>query len=632
MDPSLAALASAAAKSTATLAKAKKALVPCKVCHGSSFSPKPHCSDCTKCTACTNGKQIGPSSGGLHSTTSLSPVSEQVASSTSIATTSSNTSTSTGTSTSGLVKKRGVSPDSTSKTNSSSFILEMGDVAHLSSAPDTAAAVAAVSISRIKTTSAGRGVQAMAMAIKVVNGDDDDEDSSETEASQDENATSTGLRRPLSSSSLAKQQQQQSTNSSKETVAVNTAGNSISSLPTSQNPQIYIKESTSSATPRIIASSVSGSHHPAVNILSMGSGMLARKKDVVAAIVTGAGSSSSHGGGAADGKDSGAVASSSKSLPIPSSVPTGARLQNSMVMNDSSGLIGEGCFDREEFPDLVDLGIIFGTKANPEARIYEAARKEFLSKPYDDPVFPDRPPNDEIKYRILENFEEGRLETVTYSTRPTGSEFISAGDIESLVDALIFPLDQDNSYTESFLHLDPSTATQQQEAYFKQKRRQFRGRAAKVLLTWIKNHWHDFHVDKDLLDELSEFVGDLGERLSWYMTQYIPPFSGKRAPPAESAKPWGLLWEPEAFAAQLTLIDHHYFRQIRPDTYLTLLQHRVSKDKIASDDAVKVLMDYVSWFRLVSSYTASLVYKEDTVKKRTKAIKRFIKVARSVAS
>ncbi|KAI9348651.1 ras guanine nucleotide exchange factor domain-containing protein [Obelidium mucronatum] len=300
------------------------------------------------------------------------------------------------------------------------------------------------------------------------------------------------------------------------------------------------------------------------------------------------------------------------------------------------------------------------------ARLYEVCRKEYLSRPFDEEVFPERPPNDEIKYRILENFDEGRLDTVTYATRATGSEFISSGDIESLVDALIFPLNQDNSYTEVFLasyrffmpaselltsliewynvELDPATATPQQEQYFKLKKRQFRGRAAKVLLTWIKNHWHDFHVDKDLLDELSEFVGDLGEvcfgdgqrmtqaireqRLSWYMTQYIPPFSAKRAPAAESAKPWGLLWEPEAFAAQLTLIDHHYFRQIRPDTYLSLLQKRVPKGTLAGDAAVKVLMDYVSWFRLVSSYTATLIYKEDTTKKRTKAIKRFIKVAK----
>ncbi|KAI8611758.1 ras guanine nucleotide exchange factor domain-containing protein [Chytriomyces sp. MP71] len=96
----------------------------------------------------------------------------------------------------------------------------------------------------------------------------------------------------------------------------------------------------------------------------------------------------------------------------------------------------------------------------------------------------------------------------------------------------------------------------------------------------------------------------------------------------ESAKPWGILWEPHAFAAQLTLIDHHYFRQIRPDTYLCLLKRSVERGGVGGDDAVKVLMDYVGWFRLVSSYTASLIYKEDTTKKRSKAIKKFIKIAR----
>lgn len=117
------------------------------------------------------------------------------------------------------------------------------------------------------------------------------------------------------------------------------------------------------------------------------------------------------------------------------------------------------------------------------------------------------------------------------------------------------------------------------------------------------------------------------QRLSWYMTQYIPPFSAKRAPVAESSKPWGILWEPDAFAAQLTLIDHHYFRQIRPDTYLSLLQNRVPREKAHTDEATKVLMDYVGWFRLVSRYTASLVYKEETGKRRQKAVKRLVKVA-----
>ncbi|TPX73054.1 hypothetical protein CcCBS67573_g05681 [Chytriomyces confervae] len=584
---------------------------------------------------------------------------------------------------------------------------------------DTPNAVAAVSISRI-------GSKSQAKALRIVNGDDDES----SEASSDENSSpahanpriakrnadikrrvqimgsadnlsilgSTGnlanarkasmsslgdlrnsnqnlpatelssVRKPMSMHNLsgsfgnvnasAVTKPSGSAQSSKETITVNSAGSSLSSLPNSKKSTDSVMTPQTAANANRIHTDLSRSgenlstlmgspdkpHHPAVNILSLGNGVSTRKRD------TG---------------NVGAMDLSTNSM----------KLANP-VLADSTNLIGDDYFDREEFPDLIDLGTVFGTKNHPEAtmsrliwsaRIYDGLRKEYLSKPLDEPVYPERPPSDEIKYRILENFDEGRLTTVTYAKRSNGTENISAGDSESLVDALIFPLNQDNSYTEVFLacyrfflpaselltsliewynvELDSTTATPQQESYFKQRgRKLFRGRAAKVLLTWIKNHWHDFHVDKDLLDELNEFVGDLGEmsfgdsqrmtqaireqRLSWYMTQYIPPFSARRAPAAESAKPWGILWEPYQFAAQLTLIDHHFFRQIRPDTYLCLLQKSVDSKSVAGDDAVKVLMDYVGWFRLISSYTASIIYKEDTIKKRTKAIKKFIKIAK----
>ncbi|KAJ3021295.1 UNVERIFIED_CONTAM: hypothetical protein HDU68_009698 [Siphonaria sp. JEL0065] len=792
--------ATSSSKSTTTLAKAKKTLVQCKVCLGSSwvhgnepapfptttttpstpsspipsspspssfsaslntptsplkefsFSPKPHCSECTKCKACTNGKQIGHSSSSSSSSNT---------SSIAMKTDSKDSLQSQSPQHTGLIKKRPPPPPPTTVTANQSSGLDHHAAAGTTSMDvvtfatlDTPAAVAAVSISRINKNSRHK-----LNSLRIANGEDDDDDDDDDETSQDENepaaasrvakrsanikrrvqimssadnlaslsptptsttqlskkpstssldnlsssttstTTSSPLKKPGSTQTLSSsppKQSSSSTASSKETVAVNSAGNSLSSIP------------SSGQTPAIIASSVSQSHvslvgtnsadfygtevhhqHPAVNILSMGSGILARKRDT---FIQGNYSSDALARefGVAGGSGSGGGMT-----PSPSIVASGSGLQMGSgsgvasgsksttaagaggVLGDSSSLIGDSCADREEFPELIDLGTVFGTKLHLEAtktrliwsaRLYEGYRKEYLSRPLDEDEFPERPPTDEIKYRILENFDEGRLTTVTYATRETGSEFISSGDIESLVDALIFPLNQDNSYTEVFLasyrffmpaselltsliewynvELDPSTATPSQEVYFKQRRRLFRGRAAKVLLTWIKNHWHDFHVDRELLDELNEFVGDLGEvcfgdgqrmtqaireqRLSWYMTQYIPPFSAKRAPSLESAKPWGLLWEPEAFAAQLTLIDHHYFRQIRPDMYLSLLQKRVPREKCAGDASLKVLMDYVSWFRLVSSYTASLIYKEDTTKKRTKAIKRFIKVAKEL--
>ncbi|KAJ3210842.1 hypothetical protein HDU82_007273 [Entophlyctis luteolus] len=610
-----------------------------------AFSPKPHCAECVKCSTCTNGKVLvvaataSSLSLSAHPGTPAAQQQQQPAH---------NPKTT-------LVKKRVTPVDTVGGAGSDSSCggtQKLMDVVSLATL-HTPSAVAAVSMSRISSRGAGSG-------LRIANGDDDaaegdghhDDSSSsdqETSAKQGHGTTAgsigttrrnANVRRrvavmnasleslsptspggggdqvpymrsssPNSLSGLDKQAASKS--SSKDTVTQSTSSTTSQSSITQQKKAAFYGVTTDDG-------NVGGVQHPAVNILSMGSGVLTRKMTTIAA------------------------ADAAKAATV-KSTPGEFKLKDS-ILSDSTHMIGDSMMDRDDFPDLVDLSTMFSSKSFAE----------------------ERPPNDEIKYRILENFDDGRLATVTYATGPSGAEYINSGDLESLVDALIFPLNQDNSYTEVFLatyrylmpanelltsliewynvELDPETATPVQESYFKQRKKQFRGRAAKVLLTWIKNHWHDFHMDKELLDELSEFVGDLAEvsfgdsqrmtqaireqRLSWYMTQYIPPFSSKRAPITEAVKPWGLLWEPDAFAAQLTLIDHHYFKQIRPDTYLCLLQRSVDKKKVAGDDAVKVLMDYVGYFRLVSSYTASLIYKEDTMKKRAKAIKRFIKIAK----
>ncbi|KAJ3318574.1 hypothetical protein HDU76_000796 [Blyttiomyces sp. JEL0837] len=352
---------------------------------------------------------------------------------------------------------------------------------------------------------------------------------------------------------------------------------------------------------------------------------------------------------------------------------TGRKGSKGVVDSSKFNSLGH-LMEEDVLPDIVDLNTIFSTKGNAigtldrmiwSGRCYEICRQEWLQQGTPDLAEHDSVPNDEIKYRILENFSDGRLDAVTYDSRDGVTEFISAGPSEALVDALIFPLNQDNSYAEVFLatyrfflpasevltsliewynvEVDEQ-ATSSEEAYFKKNRRHFRARAIKVLLTWVKNHWLDFHADPNLLEELSNFVADVSEvsfgdsqkmtqaireqRLAWYMTQYIPPFSNKRAPLSEAIKPWGLLWEADAFAEQLTLIDCHLFRQVRPDTYLHILQAPVSKTTASQNVAFKVLMEYVSWFRLVSSYVATLIFKEDGNKKRSKAIKRFIKIAK----
>ncbi|KAJ3066352.1 hypothetical protein HDU98_010359 [Podochytrium sp. JEL0797] len=659
------------AKSTATLAKARKTLSVCKTCLGSSwvhpgnvaapfgseavgvFSSKAHCTLCVKCKMCTNGKVISRDDSAAENSSAKG-------------------SRETLSNSKGLTKKK-EAPAKEAPPQMASF-------------DSTAQAVAAVSISRIATPT------------RPTPKEDYDSDS-DNEPEQDHKPKNRQRILPASSNdalagilkSPPVSPSKQSPSSSKDTIHATATTNSLSSLKRDPAPTITAT-SPSKSNVNITVSDFYASNssladgdiqHPAVNILSMGSGILSRKRDTfvpgtATAAVSDMLANYASGGASLSASfagPSGAANSSASSSPKHNGA-SGMILSSSMAAasGDCSNLFGD-MVEGEEFPELVDLGVVFGTRANPEAaksrmiwsaRLYESLRKDYLSRPFDEPVFPERPPSDEIKYRILETFDEGRLDSVVYAARDTGSEFISQGDAESLVDALIFPLNQDNSYTEVFLasyrfflpsstlltsliewynvELDPATATPTQQTYFKHRgRRLLRQRAAKVLLTWIKNHWHDFHAEKELLDELCEFVRDLGEvsfgdgqrmtqaireqRLSWYMTQYIPPFSAKRAPALESSKPWGLLWDPPAFAAQLTLIDHHYFRQLRPDTYLSLLQHRSPRDTLAADECVKVLMDYVGWFRLVSSYIASLVYKEDTVKKRTKAIKRGIKIA-----
>jgi hypothetical protein len=48
--------------------------------------------------------------------------------------------------------------------------------------------------------------------------------------------------------------------------------------------------------------------------------------------------------------------------------------------------------------------------------------------------------------------------------------------------------------------------------------------------------------------------------------------------------------------------------------------------------ALKLVMEYVLWFRMISSYTSSLIMLEDTPKKKMHAIKQMIKIAKGLRS
>ena len=174
--------------------------------------------------------------------------------------------------------------------------------------------------------------------------------------------------------------------------------------------------------------------------------------------------------------------------------------------------------------------------------------------------------NDEIKFRILENFHDGKLETLKYMTRSGSNDFVQSGPLESLIDALIFPLNQgicifishnylmrsnlDDTYAEVFLatyrffvpasevltsliewfniEIDDRNCTYEQEVYFKKNKKLFQTRSIKTLTLWIKNHWHDFHSDDNLLLELLSFINDVsninfgdGQRLTHAIREQV---------------------------------------------------------------------------------------------------------------
>ncbi|KNC96229.1 uncharacterized protein SPPG_08382 [Spizellomyces punctatus DAOM BR117] len=379
----------------------------------------------------------------------------------------------------------------------------------------------------------------------------------------------------------------------------------------------------------------------------------------------------------------------------------------------------EGMAEETEFPDPITLESIFGSKisgardavaclskahtcfefARQEPRWVKKGDKEAPGIQKEKKAVADLELLDDVacKYRPLDIFHEGRLATVQYSHSANGPTLgiITSGKPDDLMDALIFPLDQDMSYAEVFLatyrffmtgkplldnliewynvDLDqdlltssaPVASTSQEttdsvedptatanpafhhhhEQFLKKHRKHIQSRAIRVLLMWIKNHWHDFQEDGMLYLTLMAFLDHVSsvsfgdgqkmtqaireQRLSWYTTQYIPFFPSKRGVMNDNTKPWALVWSPEDFAREVTYVDHFLFRQIRPDAYLHVLARPVAKEGAGRNVALKVLLEYIGWFRLVAAYTATIVLREDSSKRRAKVIKQAIRIAKA---
>ncbi|KAI9091129.1 hypothetical protein DFS34DRAFT_635930 [Phlyctochytrium arcticum] len=189
----------------------------------------------------------------------------------------------------------------------------------------------------------------------------------------------------------------------------------------------------------------------------------------------------------------------------------------------------------------------------------------------------------------------------------------------------------------------PHVIHQTDDQFLKKHRKHIQSRAIRVLLMWVKNHWHDFQGDRELYITLMAFLEHVSglsfgdgqklsqaireQRLSWYTLQYIPPFQYKRGVMNDNTKPWALVWTPEQFAREITNVDQFYFRQIRPDTYLRVLARPVARRGGSRDVGLKVLLEYVTWFRLIVSYIATIVIREDSTKRKAKILKQLIKIA-----
>ncbi|TPX65868.1 hypothetical protein SpCBS45565_g04905 [Spizellomyces sp. 'palustris'] len=379
----------------------------------------------------------------------------------------------------------------------------------------------------------------------------------------------------------------------------------------------------------------------------------------------------------------------------------------------------EGMAEETEFPDPITLESMFGSKisgaqdavaclskahtcfefARQEPRWIKKGDKEAPGIQKEKKAVADLELLDDVacKYRPLDIFQEGRLATLQYSDSTNGPTLgiITSGKPEDLMDALIFPLDQDMSYAEVFLatyrffmtgkplldnliewynvdldqdllsssapvastsqdttdSVETPTATanpafhHQHEQFLKKHRKHIQSRAIRVLLMWIKDHWHDFQEDGVLYLTLMAFLDHVSsvsfgdgqkmtqaireQRLSWYTTQYIPFFPSKRGVMNDNTKPWALVWSPEDFAREVTYVDHFLFRQIRPDAYLHVLARPVAKEGAGRNVALKVLLEYIGWFRLVAAYTATVVLREDSSKRRAKVIKQTIRIAKA---
>lgn len=137
--------------------------------------------------------------------------------------------------------------------------------------------------------------------------------------------------------------------------------------------------------------------------------------------------------------------------------------------------------------------------------------------------------DDDIKYRLLNIFEDKRIERVVYSWNESGHDIVQNGRPLDLIDAMIFPLVQDYEFPKVFLSsfrmyiparrvvealiewynvdIDDSANTVE-EQFLKKNKRSIQCRVIRILVLWINSYWQDFVGDNSLYCELMRFVID----------------------------------------------------------------------------------------------------------------------------
>jgi len=281
---------------------------------------------------------------------------------------------------------------------------------------------------------------------------------------------------------------------------------------------------------------------------------------------------------------------------------------------------------------------------------------------------------------IFEDKSNMTIEGIEYK-EIDGNVIPYSGNLDAVMDCLIFPTAQETQFTRAFLEvykfyftsLDllkfiiswfnvklPKNATKDQEFFYDENRKNIQQRCLKLLNMWIRFHWHDFSSSA-VMSLLNKFMNQVGDsinnsslyaeytkldnvlrkqKLTLFTKQYTlanenssSTSKAKFTVPNDSKKPWVLLMGSQEFGSQLLLHERILFKDIEPDYYIYLLEgvKLVDEDygKFTLYKPIRIFLNYLSWFHQLSLYTITVIAEQPSVKKKHFALKKFIKVAKS---